>query len=153
MRGGCGGPAVVRAGSGVLLFTVLRRRQVGASSGWNTSVRPRWVHSGWARLSGGGPSGPGRLGGFSVRRWAPGACSQSRGASGLLSITCSTSLSRGWRFPAPLHAPGSLGSSQLQRRGPEKGSVTPRLNVSEGNALQLNSRKPLASVLCVKGTH
>ena len=85
-------------------FTVRRRRQVDTSSGWNTSVRPRWVHGGWARLSGVGPSGPGGLGGFSVRRWAPGACRQSRGASGLPSITCSTSLSRGWRFPVHLQS-------------------------------------------------
>lgn len=91
---------------------------------------------------GGGPSGPGGLGGFSVRHWAPGACGQSRGASGLPSITCPTSLSRGWRFPAPLHPQGSLESSQVHRRGPEKGSVTPRLNVPEGNALQLSSRNP-----------
>lgn len=108
--------------------SVSRRRRVGGAcaAGW------RWCYPGrcggggpWApsrdgahpydqggctaAACGGGPGGPGGLGGFSVRRWAPGACGQSRGTSGLLPPPPPS--------PAPPHFPWGGGFRRCFRLG------------------------------------
>lgn len=124
-----GGPAVVRAGSG--------SSSSPCCGGGRWAPRRDGTHPGTTKV------GAQRLGAAERRRaqraGPPGRVfRQALGAGGLQSVL------RGQRPPLDylLHLtspgvavsgsasrPGSLGSSQLHRRGPEKGSVTPRLNV------------------------